>query len=163
MTVTADQVGYARSVASNTMRLWPHDERDDGYADAMYGLLVAARNFQPGYGSRFTSYAYAGIRGAVLDGLERRIGRSDRPLPLHLYDVADPADPYAAIELADRRRTLAKAINELAPRSRWIVTLHFFEGMTMKAVGEVFDLTESRICQLVKRITRSATFDPVRA
>lgn len=164
MIVTADQVSYARSVAAKTMRLWPRSEWDDGYADAMVGLLVAARNFRPGRGSRFTSFAFAGIRGAVLDGLELRIGRSGRPEPLHLYDVADPQsdDRYEEVERSDRRRLLVRAINGLSARSRLIVTLYFFEGMTLRSIGDVLGLTESRLSQLVKQITTGSCFDSLR-
>lgn len=162
MKVTAEQISYARAVASKTMRLWPRSEWDDGYADAMVGLLMAARNFRPAYGSRFTSFAFAGIRGAVLDGLEKRIGRVERPLPLHLFDVADPADGFAEVELSERRRILVGAINGLSARSKLIVTLYFFEGMTLKAVGKVLGLSEGRMSQLVRKITASGSFDGLR-
>lgn len=163
MKVTTDQIAYARSVASKTMRLWPQSEREDGYADAMVGLLVAARNFRPGYGSRFTSFAFAGIRGAVLDGLEKRIGRVEHPLPLHLFDVGDPSDGYIEVELADRRRILVGAINGLSARSKLIVTLYFFEGMTLKAIGKVLGVSEGRMSQLVRKITAGGVFDGVRS
>lgn len=163
MKVTASEINYARKVASKTMHLWPQSEREDGYADAMVGLLVAARNFRPGYGSRFTSFAFAGIRGAVLDGLERRIGRNGHPLPLHLFDVADPADGFAEVELAERRRILVRAINRLSERSRLIVTLYFFEGMTLKAIGRVLGVSEGRMSQLVRKITTGGVFDGLRS
>lgn len=161
MIVTAAHINYARSVAARTMRTWPYSEWDDGYADAMVGLMTAARNFRPAYGTSFTSFAFAGIRGAVIDGLEVRIGKG-RTEGL-LFDVADPDDQYVEVELSDRRRLLVRMINGLSARSRLIVTLYFFEGMTLRSIGDVLGLTESRLSQVVRQITTSSYFAELRA
>ncbi|RMG97043.1 MAG: FliA/WhiG family RNA polymerase sigma factor [Deltaproteobacteria bacterium] len=41
------------------------------------------------------------------------------------------------------------AIDHLPDRQREIVRMYYFEGMTLRQIGEVFGVTESRICQIV--------------
>ena len=40
------------------------------------------------------------------------------------------------------------AIGGLPEKERLVVTLYYFEGLTMNEIGEVLGLTESRISQL---------------
>lgn len=46
-----------------------HVELDDLIGYGQVGLAEAARDFDPGLGHQFTTYAYHRVRGAVLDGL----------------------------------------------------------------------------------------------
>jgi RNA polymerase sigma factor for flagellar operon FliA len=49
---------------------------EDLIAYGQIGLAEAARDYQPGRGSQFTSYAYYRIRGAMYDGLSKMTGNS---------------------------------------------------------------------------------------
>jgi RNA polymerase sigma factor (sigma-70 family) len=40
------------------------------------------------------------------------------------------------------------AINRLPNRERLVVTLYYYEGMTLAEIGDVLGVTESRICQI---------------
>ena len=40
------------------------------------------------------------------------------------------------------------AINRLPHRERLVVTLYYYEGMTLAEIGEVLGVTESRVCQI---------------
>jgi RNA polymerase sigma factor (sigma-70 family) len=62
--------------------------------------------------------------------------------------LADPDDPYAAI--ADESE-IADALNSLPERLHLVVWLRFFEGMKLAEIAELFEVTESRISQLVTR------------
>lgn len=64
--------------------------------------------------------------------------------------LADPMadDPDAAVEAAEIRRILVAAVRGLGERERTIVVLYYFESMTLAQIGDVLDLTESRISQL---------------
>lgn len=57
-------------------------------------------------------------------------------------------DPYAALNLAEIRDQLAKAIDELPEKERLTVSLYYFNELTMKEIGHVLDYTESRISQM---------------
>jgi RNA polymerase sigma factor FliA len=57
-------------------------------------------------------------------------------------------DPLEMLNLQDLKRALTLAIAELPEKERLVLSLYYFEELTMKEVGKVLDLTESRISQL---------------
>ena len=64
--------GLVRSLAMGIHRkLSAHVELDDLIAYGQVGLSEAARDFDPQRGSRFATYAYYRIRGAIYDGLAK--------------------------------------------------------------------------------------------
>ncbi|MBV9845346.1 MAG: FliA/WhiG family RNA polymerase sigma factor [Kutzneria sp.] len=60
-------------------------------------------------------------------------------------------DPVATLVDQDSRRQLAAAIEQLAERDRIVVTLYYFENLTLAEIGKVLGVTESRVCQLHTR------------
>ncbi|KAA2260755.1 FliA/WhiG family RNA polymerase sigma factor [Solihabitans fulvus] len=60
-------------------------------------------------------------------------------------------DPVAALVDRDSRRQLAESIAQLAERDRVVVTLYYFENLTLAEIGRVLGVTESRVCQLHTR------------
>ena len=60
-------------------------------------------------------------------------------------------DPVAKLVDQDNRRQLAEAIAQLAERDRIVVTLYYFENLTLAEIGRVLGVTESRVCQLHTR------------
>jgi RNA polymerase sigma factor FliA len=60
-------------------------------------------------------------------------------------------DPVAAMEDRENRRLLAEAIAQLGERDRTVVTLYYFESLTLAEIGRVLGVTESRVCQLHTR------------
>ena len=70
---------------------------------------------------------------------------------LNLLDiVADPkgADQQAILGSMELKSALGKAIDLLPEKERLVVTLYYYEDLTMKEAGVVLNLTESRVCQL---------------
>ena len=43
---------------------------------------------------------------------------------------------------------LVDAVNRLPDRDRLVVTLYYFEGLTLAEIGKVLAVTESRVCQI---------------
>ena len=64
--------------------------------------------------------------------------------------VADPraVDPGGSFEQQESRFVLIDAINRLAEGERLVITLYYFEGLTLAEIGAVLGVTESRICQI---------------
>jgi RNA polymerase sigma factor for flagellar operon FliA len=60
-------------------------------------------------------------------------------------------DPVTTLVDQDSRRQLADAIAQLAERDRIVVTLYYFENLTLAEIGKVLGVTESRVCQLHTR------------
>ena len=57
-------------------------------------------------------------------------------------------DPVLAFESEETKFLLAKAINTLPEREKIVVTLYYYEGLTLAEIGQVLGVTESRICQM---------------
>ena len=64
--------------------------------------------------------------------------------------VADPTgiSPEAAFQAEETRRLLVDSINRLPDRERLVVTLYYYEGLTLAEIGDVLGVTESRVCQI---------------
>lgn len=56
--------------------------------------------------------------------------------------------PEATLEQKEKRRLLIEAINNLPKREKEIIILYYYDDLTLKEIGSVIGLTESRICQL---------------
>lgn len=57
-------------------------------------------------------------------------------------------DPVEAYEVRETRHLLAHAINTLPDREKTVVTLYYFEGLTLAEIGNVLGVTESRTSQI---------------
>jgi RNA polymerase sigma factor FliA len=75
---------------------------------------------------------------------------SDRGEQVSLLDtLADiTSDPTSGLEGQETRGMLNAAINSLSEREKIVVTLYYFEGLTLNEIGEILGVTESRVCQI---------------
>jgi RNA polymerase sigma factor FliA len=60
-------------------------------------------------------------------------------------------DPQFQVDLEDLRAQLVNAIGQLEERERLVTTFYFYEGLTLKEIGQALDLTEGRVSQVLKR------------
>ncbi|MGH3521121.1 MAG: FliA/WhiG family RNA polymerase sigma factor [Haloechinothrix sp.] len=60
-------------------------------------------------------------------------------------------DPVSVLVDRDNRRQLAEAIEQLVERDRIVVSLYYFESLTLAEIGKVLGVTESRVSQLHTR------------
>ena len=67
-----------------------------------------------------------------------------------LDTIADDhaADPAAALDRVDLRDRVADAIARLPEREKLVVALYYYENLTLREIGEVLGVTESRVSQL---------------
>ncbi len=75
---------------------------------------------------------------------------TDRGEQVSLLDtLADRSvDPTTGLEGQETRGLLAAAINSLSEREKIVVTLYYFEGLTLAEIGDILGVTESRVCQI---------------
>ncbi|MFN2641512.1 MAG: RNA polymerase sigma factor WhiG [Actinomycetota bacterium] len=76
---------------------------------------------------------------------------SDKDDKLSLVDTLEDtraADPVMSFENEEMRHILAQAVNHLPERERLVVTLYYYEGLTLAEIGNVLGVTESRVCQM---------------
>jgi len=191
----------------------PHVDTEDLYSAGLVGLLQALRQFNPGLGSSFESYAKVRVRGAILDELRRmdwvprsvhakarkiqammseletRLGRPPtdpevaaglelspgeydrwleqiRPATFICLDavqggdgdedcseheaIADihQQDTVDQVSRAELARLIAERIQALPDLHRKIVALYYYEGMRLREIAAICNLSESRICQI---------------
>jgi RNA polymerase sigma factor FliA len=67
--------------------------------------------------------------------------------------AGDPAadrlhDPVEAFEIDEMKVLLADAVNRVLERERLVLTLYYYEGLTLSEIGGVLGVTESRACQI---------------
>lgn len=58
------------------------------------------------------------------------------------------ADPQTQLRLNELKEIIAKAIDTLPEKERLMISLYYYEELTMKEIGEVLGITESRVSQI---------------
>ncbi|HLM95568.1 MAG TPA: RNA polymerase sigma factor WhiG [Acidimicrobiales bacterium] len=58
------------------------------------------------------------------------------------------AGPVALFEDKESKEILAQAIMQLGERERTVLSLYYYEGLTLAEIGEILGVTESRVCQI---------------
>ena len=62
-----------------------------------------------------------------------------------IRNAVDPEEAIDTVELKDR---LADAIESLPDRERLVIALYYYETLTLREIGDVLGVTESRVSQL---------------
>ena len=85
-----------------------------------------------------------------LVALDEMLSGGDRGDSITLGDtIADGGlGPVAAYEVEEMRQILADAINRLPEREKTVLTLYYYEGLTLAEIGSILGVTESRVCQI---------------
>jgi len=91
------------------------------------------------------------MAGSAVLSLEDVWGNPDEgEAPTRMAEVKDEKalDPLDEAEWNSRREALAKSIERLPPREKLVVTLYYFEGLTVKEIAYVLKVSPSRVSQL---------------
>jgi RNA polymerase sigma factor for flagellar operon FliA len=88
-------------------------------------------------------------RGAVVVSLDD-LNLSDVDGPKVVTMLADThnPDPLSMLVNERERESVGGAIQDLPEKERLVLTLYYFEELTMKEIGEMLKVTESRVCQI---------------
>lgn len=57
-------------------------------------------------------------------------------------------DPISFVEFEEKKELLTEVINKLPEREKLVIALYYYEGLTLKEIGKVLGVSESRISQL---------------
>ena len=63
--------------------------------------------------------------------------------------------PDSYLESKEKLEILTQAIELLKEKDRLILNLYYYEGLTLKEIGKVLEVSESRVCQLHSRAIRN--------
>ncbi len=67
---------------------------------------------------------------------------------MHLLVDGNSDDPLGLTGLKEMRNAIAGAIEQLKEKERMVVSLYYWDELTMKEIGKVLDITESRVSQI---------------
>ena len=207
-----------RNVAARMAMGFPRSvELPDLVNTGVIGLIEAFRNFDPGRGVKFETYAVPRIRGAILDELraldwvprstraksreidksynilENKYGRPPEKtelakhmnvtmeeLHLSLDDVSgtnilslddiifreddnrqvsrietivdtSKINILGELEKDELRAFLSIAMEKLTAQEKLVIALYYYEELTLKEIGEVMSISESRVSQIHTR------------
>lgn len=82
--------------------------------------------------------------------LDEFVGSSDRDGGATLGDTiaTDDEGPGDLFEVQEMRGLLSEAVERLPEREKVVLTLYYYEGLTLAQIGDVIGVTESRVCQI---------------
>lgn len=63
--------------------------------------------------------------------------------------------PEESLEEKEKLDILAECIEKLKEKDRLVLNLYYFEGLTLREIGNILEVSESRICQLHSRAIRN--------
>ncbi len=67
----------------------------------------------------------------------------------------DTVSPEESLEYKEQLEMLADAIERLKEKDKLILKLYYYEKFTLKEIGQVLEVSESRVCQLHSRAIRN--------
>ena len=87
--------------------------------------------------------------GAPLISLDVMVDHDDKRRDI-LSCLVDPktTDAFGVLGLNELKDSIAGAIDDLPEKEKQVVSLYYYDELTMKEIGEVLDLTESRVSQI---------------
>jgi RNA polymerase sigma factor for flagellar operon FliA len=74
--------------------------------------------------------------------------RGDRLSLTETLEDTKTVGPMEAFESEELKGILTEAINRLPEREKIVITLYYYEGLTLAEIGQVLGVTESRVCQM---------------
>ncbi len=176
--VTAADVDRARRIAHSFVLRAPADNRSmirsDAMSDALIGLALAARDFDPDRGVPWSSYAGLQSRNAIVNGIRHRQGHRGggsvvaqmRLAPSGVNQMpwldsqAEPVgDPMVAeFESAETARALYRQAQQVIAAGHSINEGRVFRervaGRSQREIADDLGVTESRVSQISARIVR---------
>jgi RNA polymerase sigma factor for flagellar operon FliA len=151
-------------------RLPPTVQIDDLIQAGMVGLLEAASNFDADMGASFETIenetgedakdsdvalalgiSLGDYHQILIDSSSSRIYSIDT-MEENTQDAAIPSSseitPEEALSHDEYRRQLTESIRQLPEKEQLVMSLYYDDELNFREIGEILDVTESRICQL---------------
>ena len=141
-------IPLANKLAFNKKRTLPKFIDIEELRSAAYlGLTEAANRFDESRGIAFSTFAYPRILGAIIDFV-RQMGWGKRNDPKQVYGLDAIEEILSPLE-SNLEEMFEVIVYGVDKRTEEILRCYFVEENSMKEVGKKFDISESRISQLI--------------
>lgn len=74
--------------------------------------------------------------------------KGDKKQMMGLADDRKGGNPFSAINFKNSQDIIKEGIKSLPEKQRLVLSLYYFEDLNLKEIGQVLDVTESRVSQL---------------
>jgi len=124
-------------------------------------LADATRAVEAKVGRPATTDEIAGAMGLSLEEVAQQRARLQNPAMVPIEDAthvpcAGPeASPDEQYVLRERKRSITRALESLPKRELMVLSMYYQDGLTLKEIGQILGVSESRICQLRGRALRT--------
>src|SRR5215467_4224372 len=93
------------------------------------------------------------LHGLTLGSFENLNDSEDSENYINYYPDDGTNDPYVKFESNELTSLLAEAIDDLPEKERLVLSLYYYEEFTMKEIGTLLGVNESRVSQLHTKAT----------
>jgi len=93
------------------------------------------------------------LHGLTIGSFENLNDSEDSENYINYYPDDGSNDPYIRFETAEITSLLAEAIDSLPEKERLVLSLYYYEEFTMKEIGALLGVDESRVSQLHTKAT----------
>lgn len=143
------------ALVSGLVRRRPNlrNQREDLIQDGTIGLIEAIDSYSLFRGASLTTWIVEKVKGALLmaaRGYEKEIQLIVEDLQLdssRFDDLAATANDE--LPAAEARVLVASLLQQLTPRQRDAIELHYLQGLNKVEVAQHMDISESRVRQLI--------------
>jgi len=89
-----------------------------------------------------------GITFLDIEAIRRRMPDANEEDLFDLIADDGESDPFEVLNMNEIKQIIIKCIKTLPEKEKLVISLYYFEDLTMKEIGEIMGYTESRISQM---------------
>ena len=155
-----------------SMYLGYNVDYEDLVSYGIFGLIDAIDKFDCLKEVKFETYASLRIRGAILDQIRkmdwipRTIRQRQKKIDAVIKEVEQTTGrsatdsrhmtarfdgPEESVEKEELTKVLGEALELLTEKEKKVVTLYYYEDLTLKEISNILEVSESRVSQLHTR------------
>ena len=93
------------------------------------------------------------LNGLSIGSFDDSFQQDDNEAMINYYPDDGSNNPHARFQATELTQLLAESIDALPEKERLVLSLYYYEEMTMKEIGSVLGVNESRVSQLHSKAT----------
>jgi len=138
------------------------EEARDLYQEAFLKVYRSIRNFRSE--AKFSTWLYRVVMNVCLDHMRRQKARKEVPAPQYedgeteflqmVPDDRPTVDPERATHSKEVAQRIRTALDRLNPRERMVFELKHYQGMKLRAIGEICNTSEQTAKNCLFRATQ---------